>query len=280
MKKQLIAILLLLSMPLFSQTKMIIYKTDGTIDSVLLSQIGSINFSTTSGPVPTQGLAAYWPFDGNAVDSSGNGYNGTIYYAALTQNRFGVDSNAYSFDGIGDAIEFGNILNQVFCAPVAKFSISGWALVRSNGSNVNSVIIAKNAGGTTGPYQWSVSYSYGNIIGGVFSDTLAQNYIELASPVSLNQWFHFVLVFDGSQPKLQRVQFYVNGSNGSVSSYANVGNLGTTTTASQQSISIGASRIPNSLAWSDFLNGDVDDIRIYNRALSAAEVMNLYLAPN
>lgn len=279
MKKQLLVILLLLSMPLFSQTRMIIYKTDGTIDSVLLSQIGSISFSTTSGTAPVQGLVAYYPLDRNAVDSSGNGYNG-VAYATPTQNRFGIDSSAFSFNGQSNAIEFGNILDQVFSAtPIAKFSISGWALVRSNGSNDNSAIITKNAGGG-GPYQWTVGYSYGKIVAAVFSDTLAQNYVGYQCPISLNQWFHFVLVFDGSQTLLQRVQLYINGSSGSSYLWANVGSLGTTTTHSQQTIAIGASHPPNTLIWGDFLNGDVDDVRIYNRALSAAEVMNLYLAPN
>jgi hypothetical protein len=72
----------------------------------------------------------------------------------------------------------------------------------------------------------------------------------------------------------------VNGSSGSSFIGASLGNLGTTTTASQQSIDAGATLVPNSLHWSDFLNGDVGDIRIYNSALSAADVLNLYLAPN
>lgn len=67
MKKQLIAILLLLSLPLFSQTKMMIYKIDGTIDSILISQINNITFSTAGGTVPTQGLVAYWSLAGNSV---------------------------------------------------------------------------------------------------------------------------------------------------------------------------------------------------------------------
>jgi hypothetical protein len=279
MKKQFIAILYLLSIPLFSQTQMMIYKTNGTVDSILVSQISNITFSTASDTVPNQGLSTYWPLDGNAVDSSGNGYNGIVYGATPAQNRFGVNNSAYSFNGNDNAIDFGNILNQIFCAPVAKFSVSGWALISSNESNINSTIINKTAGGN-GPYQWSVYYSNGTIRAGVYSDTLARNYIELQSPVSFNQWYHFVLIFDGSQPELQRVQLYINGSTSSTSLYSITGNLGSTTTATQQNIAIGASHAPNSLIWSDFFNGDVDDIRIYNRALSAAEVTDLYMAPS
>ena len=143
-----------------------------------------------------------------------------------------------------------------------------------------SYIVGKVGGGTSSPYQWNVSYQGGYLDGVVSSDTLAQNYVIVESPVSLNQWFHFVLIFDGSQPVQQRVKLYVNGSSGSSFIATSMGNLGTSTTASQESIDVGATLVPNSLHWSDFLNGDVDDIRIYNRALSAAEVMDLYLAPN
>ena len=279
MKKQIIVILFLLTLPLFSQTKMIIYKTDGSVDSVILSQIKDITFTNTSSPVSTQGLVAYYPFDGNAVDSSGHGYNGTVYFASYTKDRFGVDTGAYSFDGQGDAIDLGNILDQVFCAPVAKFSVSGWALVRSGNGPISSHIIGKNAGGN-GPYQWVVSYLNGYIVGSVFSDSAGQNYIALINPVSFNQWVHFVLVFDGSLPELQRVKLYVNGTTNSTSLYQHSGTLGTSTTDSQQRLSIGASRPPNTIAWNNFLNGDVDDIRIYNRALSDSEVLSLYLSTN
>ncbi|MDR3625765.1 MAG: sialidase domain-containing protein, partial [Ignavibacteriaceae bacterium] len=76
------------------------------------------------------------------------------------------------------------------------------------------------------------------------------------------------------------VKLYVNGSSGSTYVYQNTGTLGTNTKDSQADLTIGAVHQPNSSDWSDFLNGNVDDIRIYNRALSATEVLNLYLAPN
>jgi hypothetical protein len=260
---------------MFSQTKMMIYKIDGSVDSVQLAQIKNITFSTTS--VPMQGLVAYYPFDGNVADSSGNGYNGTIFYATPTQNRFGVDNNSYSFDGLNDAIQFGDVLDEVFSAPIAKFSVSGWALVRSN-KQYSSFIIGKNAGSTDGPYQWNLSYLNGYVQGAVFSDTAAKNYILLRNPAALNHWFHFVLVFDGSLPELQRIKLYVNGSSTGTTVAAHVGTLGTTTINSQQILTVGATRASNVTIWNDFLDGNVDDIRIYNRVLSDTEIVNLYLA--
>jgi hypothetical protein len=49
--------------------------------------------------VPTNGLVAYYPFNGNANDASGNGNNGVVNGATLTTDRFGDVGKAYSFDG-------------------------------------------------------------------------------------------------------------------------------------------------------------------------------------
>ena len=54
--------------------------------------------------IPTSGQVGYWPFSGNANDSSGNNLNGTANGAVLTEDRFGNPSSAYSFDGIDDYI--------------------------------------------------------------------------------------------------------------------------------------------------------------------------------
>ena len=48
--------------------------------------------------VPTNGLVGWWPFNGNANDESGNGNNGTVYGAMLTNDRFGNLNSAYSFN--------------------------------------------------------------------------------------------------------------------------------------------------------------------------------------
>ena len=51
------------------------------------------------------GLVAYYPFNGNANDESGNGNNGTVYGATLTDGRFGNTGSAYDFDGIDDYVD-------------------------------------------------------------------------------------------------------------------------------------------------------------------------------
>jgi len=72
-------------------------------------------------------------------------------------------------------------------------------------------IIGKNGGGSLGPYQWNVTHDEGVLYAAVFSDTLPDNYVALISPMTKNQWFHFILILDGCQPEMQRVKLYVNG---------------------------------------------------------------------
>ena len=55
--------------------------------------------------VPTNGLVGWWPFSGNANEISGNGNNGTINGATLTIDRFGIQNNAYNFNGLSNYIE-------------------------------------------------------------------------------------------------------------------------------------------------------------------------------
>ncbi|HTR81891.1 MAG TPA: LamG-like jellyroll fold domain-containing protein [Bacteroidota bacterium] len=235
--------------------------------------------SQSDSAITTQGLVAYYPFSGNANDSSGNSFNATIVGATLTSNRFGVANNAYSFNGDTSIISYGDILDSVFSAPIAQFSVSGWAMTRTCGSMTygGGFIIGKNGGGNLGPYQWNITHEDGVLYAAVFSDTLAQNYIALTSPMGTYQWFHFVLVFDGSQPEMQRIKLYVNGDSSSATVFQHIGTLGTTTVNSEQPLTIGATyHAKNSESSSNFYDGDIDDIRIYDRVLSGAEVQALY----
>ena len=50
--------------------------------------------------IPTSGLIAYYPFNGNANDESGNSNNGSVLGASLSGDRFGNENSAYTFNGI------------------------------------------------------------------------------------------------------------------------------------------------------------------------------------
>ena len=67
------------------------------------------------------GLVAYYPFTGNANDASGNGNNGTVIGATLTENMFGASNAAYAFDGISNYIEV-----PAFSQTNNSFTMSLW----------------------------------------------------------------------------------------------------------------------------------------------------------
>src|ERR1019366_3185308 len=71
----------------------------------------------------TNGLVAYYPFNGNANDASGNGNNGTVYGAILTTDRFGNSNSAYSFDGASSYIEVPSNASLLFSN---QLTISAW----------------------------------------------------------------------------------------------------------------------------------------------------------
>src|SRR3990167_996949 len=87
----------------FSQT-MTFHKKNSTTVNFQLSQVDYITFSIGQDTIPIQGLVAYYPFNGNTNDESGNGNNGTLYGPTLTTDRFGNPNKAYSFNGTSDYI--------------------------------------------------------------------------------------------------------------------------------------------------------------------------------
>ena len=70
------------------------------------------------------GLVAYYPFDGHAMDQSGNNLNGTINGAIPVSDRFGVPNAAMSFDGLDDYIEVAD--NDLLDFGTGPIAVSLW----------------------------------------------------------------------------------------------------------------------------------------------------------
>ena len=84
--------------------------------------------------VPTNGLLAYYPFNGNANDASINGYNGTVTGATLTTDRLGNANKAYSFDAVSSYID---AVIATIPQNNAPRTISGWFKTNTPNSNEN-----------------------------------------------------------------------------------------------------------------------------------------------
>ncbi|HAR20707.1 MAG TPA: hypothetical protein DCR46_08590 [Cytophagales bacterium] len=221
--------------------------------------------------VPVNGLVGYWPFNGNAKDESGNGNNGIVNGATLTTDRFGKVNSAYSFNGSSNYIRIDNStsLNST------SISISGWFNTNNLATNDNL-----DAKGIIGKWWQTPSVCNGNynaylvcltkplsqtstFVGGATS-FYGGNVFYANTPISTNNWYHFVFVHNSSSGG----RLYINGnlvnSNSSIGSICN----------SLNALIIGAD-INNGNLYR-FFNGKLDDIGIWNRALTEQEITNLY----
>jgi RHS repeat-associated protein len=251
-----------------------------TVGEYLLTKMnGSFNAATAcSVPLDSMNYNRKIAASGKDILDNNWASNDVTSFPQLSKDRNGENAKAYYFNGSNSYLRYGDILDNVFAAtPNAKFSISGWA----NTSSLPTVagggmIISKSVGGS-GPYQWYINHDMdGNVKVTVASATNGSNYctIKSAAPVALNKWFHFVLVFDGSQGTASnRVKFYIDGTAG-VS--VNLVALGTTTVGTNQEITIGGGHASgNPAVITNPYKGIVDEVQIYNKALTITQINKL-----
>lgn len=206
----------------------------------------------------TDGLIAYYPFNGNADDASGNSHHGTVNGAILTTDRFGQANSAYYFDGQDDNI---NIPDHADLDIVDEVTLSAWVQADSVGGGEGVVSKVKTNG--RGPWELAIgqgtlsfyfrgSSSYRNPLYTLYHDE---------SPV-IDRWYHLVGTGKDGVAKL-----YVDGTEVMTQTYA--GQFW----SNDYDVYIGT-------RWQHqdihFFHGTIDEVRIYNRALSAKEVDLLY----
>ena len=205
--------------------------------------------------LPKDGLVGYWPFNGNANDESGNGNHGTVNGAKLTTDRNGDIYRAYSFDGINNYIEI-----PPSSSLDTRYSISIFAWVNSKGSSGPIVNYCKNG---CGVHLWETqNYSASELF-----ERITKRDHSFTEPLQidgvLTEGWKFVGVTYDNASGL--VKLWLNGE---LVKSNNIGNL---EIATQDEIRIGLIESDNRI-----YTGNIDDISIYNRALSDQEVKQLY----
>ncbi|MDZ7310186.1 MAG: LamG domain-containing protein, partial [candidate division KSB1 bacterium] len=209
------------------------------------------------------GLVAYYPFNGNANDESGNGNNGMVSGCTLTQDRFGNQNKAYMFNGSNNLINCGHGPSLQL---TNSLTLSAWFKPAS--SKLGEYIISKSDHNTPG-YEYLICFDYcqgvtgwglKTAVGGIDYDEVGSNW----TPQD-NQWHHVVVTF--SYPG--QLRLYLDGN--LLNSKNSTGNIEPTT----QDVIIGCIR-PSGEPSMRYFDGALDDIRIYNRALSDAEIQALY----
>lgn len=229
-------------------------------------------FSGIASASLTDGLVAYYPFNGNANDASGNGNNGTVKGATLTSDRFGSVNSAYYFDGVNDFIEVPN--SNSLNITQNQLTISYWINWQNSTTYCNYFGISKGGYDVHAGYELYVrgscpgetengfmGMSIGNSSSGALSVTNANSY--------RNTWVHLVGVLDN-----KTVTLYINGQK-ATSYYENTTSVPMNPGSSSAYALLIGTRTPGNanVGW---LSGTMDDIRIYNRALSDSEIQQLY----
>jgi hypothetical protein len=226
---------------------------------------GSAKINSSPANLVTKGLIGWWTFDGGSItdkiyDSSGNGHNGYfINGATSTAKIIGKLGQALSFDGIDDYAQVGGI-SDLDLSGTNQISLSGW-IYPTAAQNYPSIIAKQDGGG--GEY----GLTYGNNtnlkpslwlnLGGDWGSR-----VDAIGAIPLNQWTYVTATYDGSNAKI-----YINGLLNNTAAAS--GNLA----ENSDNVYIGMGNSTNFIA-----KGSIDDVRIYNRALSATEVQQLYNA--
>jgi hypothetical protein len=210
------------------------------------------------------GLVAYYPFNGNAYDESGNGHHGNILGGlAFGMDRFGAVVSGAAFNGIDTKITVPN-------SPALRLTEGTWSVwIKPEGGASHPYIIDQDTYGWT--QDGHLELHPDNSVSFIIEDDIDHNYKYLSTAAGAapqNQWTNIVATWGSEGMKL-----YVNGVLVSTNSYSK----GIT---SPGDLVIGSNFANYQNPGAPWFNGSIDDIRIYDRALSNTEIQALYGANN
>ena len=235
-----------------------------------IATLGLLSLTASAQSWLTNGLVAYYPFNGNANDASGLGSNGTNYGATATINRFGNPASAMAFGVENQSHIIAPETNLPHGTNDRTFTF--WIRMRPLPDAYSGQDILKQGimfYGQLPPFpaekavvisSWPNSFEFDGFYGAYSFDPTLYNLFS-------NTWKHVAIVLIGGRQcavYLDGNQIVLPGSpptnfvfNTQVGSYLMIGSVGYYGTEG-------------------FLNGALDDLRIYNRAFSATEIHQLY----
>jgi hypothetical protein len=201
----------------------------------------------------TGNLIAFYPFNGNANDESGNGNHGAVFQASLTSDRFNNPSSAYSFDGVNDRIliqnnsslNFQNAISINFWIKIGEFfPREAYPISHGNWEN-----------------RWKISITDKRIRWTIKTTTGVKD-IDSETELIQASLYNVTAYYDGND-----FDIYINGELDAFGSFS--GQLLTT----DIDMTIGQN-LPNNNNYN--FKGILDDIRIYDYALPFSEIISLY----
>jgi hypothetical protein len=221
--------------------------------------------------LPTEGLVAHWTLDetsGTTVVDSIGGNDGTMNGGldASTDSVSGQVNTALNFDGVNDYINAGSDASLQITGDI---TLSSWVYFNSTAApeGIVSFSVTGETNNTNGLYALELSSA--TTFQFVHENVAGTNNIVISqsNSIATGQWLHIVAVRNNTA---STVTLYVNGVDvsPSINTFSTPPDGGSSGT-----LSIGKNAV-----GPFYLDGDIDDVRIYNRTLSASEVLSLYEA--
>ncbi len=218
-------------------------------------------YNETHAALPASGLVGYWRLDETsgtiAADSSGSGNSGTLEMGPVWTS--GRVNGAVSFDGVDDHINVGDPASGVLDFGTGSFSYMAWVNLTAGGSTTQKIIMKGGTGPTTPGYE--LLFSSGAVRAAV-SDGTARPVAPFTMELRDGTWHHVAAVVNRSSNFLI---LYVDGVQRAQTSIAGGGSVSTT------------QPLRFSLATSPLL-GKIDEVLVYNRALTGSEITDVYNA--
>jgi hypothetical protein len=239
-----------------SATEIVVTVPEGAQNGPITVTIDGTAITTTTEAdvrldIPRDGLVAFYPFTGDATDASDNSNDGTVSGATLTADRYGNPNSAYSFDGVDDFIE---VADDATLDITGAITMSAWINVSTLR---NSSVLAK--------FDETANDLDGYILNitsndGVVEPILNNNPFRSDSGPSISSvWAHYAMTWDGSELKI-----FINGNLLHTEVYTGV------LSVNDNNLIIGDNIVQDSF------HGLIDDVTIYNKALTSDEVTQLY----
>jgi hypothetical protein len=195
------------------------------------------------------GLVAYYPFSGNANDESGNGHNGSVEGPVLTSDRFYNANAAYQFAGNGDVVRIQPAPN--FWSK-GKLTFSCWMKIQPGGLYQPRIM-------SNGTLDVGLTDTSGNpqlfFAGWGFNGLFPTN--RLTSGLN----YHVAGTYDGTTARV-----FLNG--------AEIAATNTAWSFQTTALPLGIGK--NLDTGTDWFSGVIDDVRLYDRALSGNEVVEIF----
>jgi len=221
----------------------------------------------------TNGLVGYWSFNGQDMDwaknqatnRSSSYATGTLYNMSTSTSPVpGKVGQALSFDGVDDYIQINDSASFTL---TNGYTLSAWIYLQNTNFGDGVAVIGQWGAGGAGNASWAFYISPSKYIGIHNHDgSVTKSLVDNTTPLNTNQWYYITGVYDGG----------TSGTNGHLYINGKLVKEGTLAALPQDSSYwVGIGRVA-AMGSNAYFKGLIDEVRIYNRALSAEEIWDQY----